>query len=158
MTGLLTLRVNGEEHRLAARDNWTLAKVLREDLGLLGTKEACAEGTCGACSVLIDGRPVLSCLTLAVACVGEDITTIEGIATGDILHPVQKAFIQQGAIQCGMCSPGMIISAVALLDENPRPSERQVREALAGNLCRCTGYKKIVDAVLSVASGQDSGE
>lgn len=151
MSGLLTLSVNGEEHQLTVKDSRTLAKVLREDLGLLGTKEACAEGACGACSVLMDGRPVLSCLTLAVACAGKDITTIEGLANGENLHPVQRAFIQQGAIQCGMCSPGMIISAVALLDENPDPSERQVREALAGNLCRCTGYKKIVDAVLSVA-------
>lgn len=151
MTGMLTLRVNGEEHQITLRDNRTLAKVLREDLGLVGTKEACAEGTCGACSVLIDGRPSLSCLTLAMACADKDITTIEGLSHGNELHPVQTAFIQQGAIQCGMCSPGMIISSVALLDENPNPSEREVREALAGNLCRCTGYKKIVDAVLSIA-------
>jgi carbon-monoxide dehydrogenase small subunit len=158
MSRLLQLRVNGESHTVATKDNRTLAKVLREDLGLLGTKDACGEGTCGACTVLLDGRPVLSCLTLAVGCEGHEITTIEGLSDGRHLHPVQAAFVDKGAIQCGMCSPGMIMSAVALLDQNSDPSETEVREALAGNLCRCTGYKKIVDAVLFAAADQGEAQ
>jgi carbon-monoxide dehydrogenase small subunit len=128
--------------------------VLREDLGLTGTKEVCDLGTCGACTVLIDRKPALSCLTLAVACKGKEILTIEGLRQGETLHPLQNSFIQHGAIQCGMCTPGMILSAKALLDENPQPTEMEVRKAIAGNLCRCTGYVKIVEAILCVARGE----
>jgi carbon-monoxide dehydrogenase small subunit len=147
----LTLRVNGEIYEVFIEPKKTLLEVLREDLGLTGTKEACDLGTCGACTVLLDRRPVLSCLILAVACEGKEIVTIEGLRQGDMLHPLQEAFINHGAIQCGMCTPGMILSAKALLDENPRPSNTEVRKAIAGNLCRCTGYVKIVDAIHAVS-------
>ena len=147
----LTLRVNGEIYEVFIEPKKTLLEVLREDLGLTGTKEACDLGTCGACTVLLDRRPVLSCLILAVACKGKEIVTIEGLRQGDTLHPLQEAFINQGAIQCGMCTPGMILSAKALLDENPHPSDTEVRKAIAGNLCRCTGYVKIVEAIRTVS-------
>ncbi len=151
---MVTLQINGDTYDLAIEPKKTLLEVLREDLGLTGTKEVCDLGTCGACTILLDNKPVLSCLTLAVACKEKEITTIEGLRKGETLHPLQTSFIQKGAIQCGMCTPGMILSAKALLDENPRPTELEVRRAIAGNLCRCTGYVKIVDAILAVSQGE----
>lgn len=144
----LTIKVNGKLHNLMVETNKTLLELLREDLGLTGAKQACDTGGCGACTVLVEGRPVYSCLILALGCQGKDILTIEGLATDDKLHPLQEAFINHGAVQCGFCSSGMILSAKALLDENPKPSEKEVREAIAGNICRCTGYAKIVEAIL----------
>jgi len=128
-----------------------LIEVLRDDLGLTGTKHSCGAGNCGACTVLVDGLPLLACLTLAVTVRGKHVTTIEGLAQGPNLHPLQQAFIDRGAIQCGYCTPGMILTAKALLDRNPSPTEEEMRIALAGNLCRCTGYAKIVEAVLAAA-------
>ncbi|UCF35232.1 MAG: (2Fe-2S)-binding protein [Phycisphaerales bacterium] len=129
----------------------TLLEVLREDLELTGTKYGCGEGECGACSVLLDGRVVNSCLVLAQECDGLEVLTIEGLRSNGQLHPIQKAFVEYGAIQCGFCTPGMIMAAYALLEANPSPSEEEIKRALEGNLCRCTGYRKIVDAVLSLA-------
>jgi carbon-monoxide dehydrogenase small subunit len=149
----LILQINGEIYEIHVEPKKTLLEVLREDLGLTGTKEVCDLGTCGACTVLIDNKPVLSCLTLAVACKGKEITTIEGLKEGEKLHPLQTSFINKGAIQCGMCTPGMIMMSKAFLDENPHPTEMEVREAIAGNLCRCTGYLKIVDAITAVSRG-----
>lgn len=148
---MVTLQVNRESYELFIEAKKTLLEVLREDLGLTGTKEVCDLGTCGACTVLLDNKPVLSCLILAVTCKGKEIITIEGLKQGETLHPLQDSFIQHGAIQCGMCTPGMILSAKALLDENPRPTELEVRRAISGNLCRCTGYVKIVEAILAVS-------
>ena len=148
---MVTLQVNGESYELFIEAKKTLLEVLREDLGLTGTKEVCDLGTCGACTVLLNNKPVLSCLILAVACKGKEIITIEGLRQGETLHPLQNSFIQHGAIQCGMCTPGMILSAKALLDENPHPTEIEVRRAISGNLCRCTGYVKIVEAILAVS-------
>ncbi len=150
---LIQLTVNGEEYVAAIRPNQTLVEVLREDLELTGTKEGCGEGTCGTCTVLVDGRPVRSCLTLAVEAQGKEILTIEGLATGGELHPVQKAFIEYGAIQCGFCTPAMILTAKALLDVNPNPTEEQARRAISGVVCRCTGYAKIVEAMMAAAGG-----
>lgn len=148
---LVQLRVNGEVHDVAIMPNETLVEVLREQLELTGTKAGCGEGACGTCTVLLDGRPVRSCLTLAVEAQGKEIVTIEGLAQGTELHPVQKAFIEHGAIQCGFCSPAMILTSKAFLDENPHPTEEQVRRAISGVVCRCTGYAKIVEAVLAAA-------
>lgn len=142
-----TLRVNGESCSVAVVETATLLEVLRYDLALTGTKQGCDEGDCGACTVLLDGRPVLACLTLAVAVEGREITTIEGLATPDGLHPLQDAFDEHGAAQCGFCTPGMILSAKALLDERPDATADEVKLALSGNLCRCTGYVKIIEAV-----------
>jgi len=151
-TQALHLRVNGDSYRLTTDPLRSLAEVLREDLGLVGTKIGCNEGHCGACTVLLDGRSICSCLTLAAAADGCEVTTIEGLARApDRLHPVQRAFVDRGAVQCGFCSPGMIMSAVDLLASSPRPTEDQVRRGLSGNLCRCTGYTKIVAAVLAAA-------
>jgi carbon-monoxide dehydrogenase small subunit len=150
---LIELSVNGESYELAVEPQATLLEVLRNDLGLTGTKEACGTGECGSCTVLIDGRPVLSCLTLALDCTGQDIVTIEGLAEGERMSPVQQAFQDCGAIQCGFCTPGMVLSATALLEENSRPTEEQIRKALEGHLCRCTGYNKIIEAV-NKAAGQ----
>jgi carbon-monoxide dehydrogenase small subunit len=148
---LVQLRVNGEVHDVAVTPNETLVEVLRERLELTGTKMGCGEGACGTCTVLLDGKPVRSCLTLAVEAQGKEIVTIEGLAQGTELHPVQKAFIEHGAIQCGFCSPAMILTSKALLDENPHPTEEEVRRAISGVVCRCTGYAKIVEAVLAAA-------
>jgi carbon-monoxide dehydrogenase small subunit len=151
---MVTLQINGEGYELSIAPKKTLLEVLREDIGLTGTKEVCDSGSCGACTVLLDGKPILSCLTLAVACKGKEITTIEGLRKGETLHPLQSSFIQRGAIQCGMCTPGMILSAKALLDEKPHPTEIEVRKAIAGNLCRCTGFVKIIEAILAVSRGE----
>ncbi len=150
MKHILQLHVNGEEFEVLTETHKTLLEVLREDLGLTGTKRGCDLGSCGACTVLIDGKPYLSCLTLAIDVQGKKITTIEGLAQDGTLHPLQHAFAEKGAIQCGFCTPGMILTAKAYLDENPYPSEEKVKTAISGNLCRCTGYVKIVEAILSV--------
>lgn len=147
---LISLVVNHEAYEIVTYPNKTLLEVLRQDLGLTGTKESCGEGVCGSCTVLVDGTPVRSCLTLAVAVQGKEITTIEGLREGEKLHPVQEAFVNHHAIQCGFCSPGMILTAYALLKENPRPTEAEIRRAISGNICRCTGYAKIVEAIQSV--------
>jgi len=151
MKKLLQLTVNTVPREVAVHAHATLGEVLREELGLTGTKIGCGEGDCGACTVLLDGEPVNSCLVLALQASGREVTTIEGLADGEGLHPVQAAFVQAGAIQCGFCSPGMILSATALLRRMPAPSELDVRTALSGNLCRCTGYQKIVEATLGAA-------
>lgn len=148
MKHTITVKVNGDEHCLAVDSSRTLNTLLREDLNLTGTKYGCGTGDCGACTVMVDGQVVSSCLTLAVEVDGKSVTTVEGLApSGETLHPIQEAFIDKGAIQCGFCTPGMEMSALALLDKNPNPSPEDIRHALNGNLCRCTGYKKIVDAV-----------
>ncbi|MBM4049415.1 MAG: (2Fe-2S)-binding protein [Planctomycetes bacterium] len=145
------MTVNDERHELVVDSRRTLLHVLREDLGLTGTKEGCGEGECGACAVILDGKLVNSCLVLALEADGGAVTTIEGMARGAELHPIQKAFIERGAIQCGFCTPGMILAAKALLDENPNPSEAEIREGIAGHICRCTGYSKIVEAIQAAA-------
>lgn len=147
----LMLKVNGQEENLLVSPNKTLLEVLRQELGLTGTKEGCEDGTCGTCTILLDGWPVRSCLLLAAEAQGREILTIEGLSDGEHLHPVQEAFINYGGIQCGFCSPGMILTSKALLDRNPSPTEWEIREALSGNLCRCSGYTKIVDSVLAAA-------
>jgi aerobic carbon-monoxide dehydrogenase small subunit len=147
----IQLRVNGETYDLSVEPRYTLLKVLREDLGFTGTKRGCDVGDCGACTVLMDGKPINSCLVLAVEVNGQEITTIEGLEREGKLHPLQDAFLQCGAVQCGYCTPGMILSAKALLDENPSPSEEEIRRAISGNLCRCTGYAKIVEAIKVVS-------
>jgi carbon-monoxide dehydrogenase small subunit len=143
----LTLTVNGEARDVVVAVHKTLLEVLREDLGLTGTKHGCELGECGTCTVLVDGEPVLSCLALPVELQGRDIKTVEGMADGSRLHPLQQAFAELGAAQCGYCTPGILLTAEALLEDNPTPSRDEVRVALAGNLCRCTGYTKILDAV-----------
>ena len=153
MKRAVTLTVNGEPQDLLVRPDRTLLDVLRRDLRLTGAKEGCDVGECGVCTVLLDGVPVRACLTLAVDVRARQVTTIEGLASHGRLHPVQEAFVREGAIQCGFCSPGMILVAKALLDETPTPTEEAVRQALSGNLCRCTGYGKIVSAILSAAGG-----
>lgn len=152
MKHLITLNVNGDSYTVACDSSRTLNEVLREDLGLTGTKLGCSDGDCGACTVLINGSSVSSCLTLAVACEGKEITTVEGLAkSGEELHPIQEAFIDKGAIQCGFCTAGMEMSALNLLSKNASPTEEEIRTAISGNLCRCTGYYKIVDAIDSAA-------
>ena len=145
------LTLNGVARRLDVRDDASLADVLREDLGLLGTKVSCNEGECGACTVLLDGRPVNSCIVLALEVDGGEVMTIEGLAVDGELHPIQTAFIEEGAVHCGYCTPGMILSTKALLDHNPSPADADIRVALEGNLCRCTGYNRIVKAVENAA-------
>ncbi len=147
----IALNINGDTYEVLVSPNQTLIEVLREQLGLLGTKRGCDLGACGACTVLIDEEAYLSCVTLAVDAVGKEILTIEGLAEGGDLHPLQRAFIEKGALQCGFCTPGMILTAQAILNEENKPTEKMIRKNLAGNLCRCTGYKKIVEAVVSVA-------
>ncbi|HIC85582.1 MAG TPA: (2Fe-2S)-binding protein [Desulfobacterales bacterium] len=152
MAHKISLKVNGDLYELWVEPWRTLNQVLREDLNLTGTKLGCGTGDCGACTVLVDGRSVTSCLTLAVEMDGKEILTVEGLApSGEELHPIQKAFVERGAIQCGYCTPGMELSALYLLMKNPSPSEAEIREALSGNLCRCTGYNKIVEAIQAAA-------
>ncbi len=153
---LLSLTVNGDPIDVAVAPNATLLDVLRDELGLFGVKEGCSEGVCGACTVLMDDRPIRSCITLALEAAGTSITTIEGMAQEGKLHPVQEAFITKGAVQCGFCTPGMILSAKALLDCNNQPTDDEIKTALAGNFCRCTGYSKILEAV-RLASGRIQG-
>ena len=147
----ITLVVNGEKHDTLCTPNLTLLEVLRENLQLTGTKHGCELGECGACAVLLDGEPVLSCLVLALECEGRAITTVEGLKRGPVLHPLQSAFADHGAAQCGYCTPGILVTAKALLDKNPCPSRSDVKEALSGNLCRCTGYLQILEAVDAAA-------
>jgi carbon-monoxide dehydrogenase small subunit len=147
----ISITVNGVSHAMEVDPRLLLIDLLRDHLQLTGTKFGCGHGDCGACTVLVDGKPANACLFLAVEVDGKKVTTIEGLAEGDRLHPVQQAFIDNGAMQCGFCIPGMILSAKALLDETPHPTEEQVRDGIAGNLCRCTGYAKIVQAILSVS-------
>ncbi len=148
----LTLRVNGEEQSILFAPYKTLLEMLREDLGLTGTKHGCELGECGACAVLVDGEPRLSCLTLALECGGRSVETIEGLARGADLHPLQAAFADFGGSQCGYCTPGVIMTAKALLERNPSPTRQEIKEATAGNLCRCTGYQQIVDAIEDAAA------
>jgi len=150
MKTLITLKVNGREWELAVEPNRTLVDVLRNDLELTGTKKGCDLGECGSCTVVLNGKPVNSCLVLAVQANGAEILTIEGLAGSDGLHPLQRAFVEKGSIQCGFCTPGMILSATSLLQNNPNPTEAEIRTALSGNLCRCTGYQKIIEAVQSI--------
>ena len=151
MKQILRFTVNEEPREIAVEPWWTLLDVLRDQLELTGAKKGCDRGDCGACTVLLDGKPIVSCTTLAVQANGRRVTTIEGLMSEGHPHPLQQAFVDHGAVQCGFCTPGMVLAAKALLDENPSPTEDDVREAIAGNLCRCTGYAKIVEAVLSVA-------
>ncbi len=153
MTRSLVLRVNGREHVVSCRESSTLLDVLRNQLGLTGTKKGCDDGDCGVCTVIMDGKPVNSCLVLAVNAEGHEILTIEGLQSDGKLHPLQESFAEAGAVQCGYCTPGMILSAKALLDVNPDPNEQEIRTALSGNLCRCTGYVRIVQAV-QLAAGR----
>ena len=147
MKQLITVTVNNQEYELAVEPNLTLLDLLRYRLELTGTKKGCDEGDCGACTVIMNGKAVSSCLVLAVQADGKEILTIEGMETEEGIHPIQQAFIDNGAIQCGFCTPGMILSAKALLDRNPHPSEEEIRTGISGNLCRCTGYQKIVEAI-----------
>tara|TARA_B100000959_G_scaffold106489_1_gene112286 strand:- start:827 stop:1297 length:471 start_codon:yes stop_codon:yes gene_type:complete len=152
---VLSLQVNGVEHRILTADHRTLLEVLREDMAMVGTKHGCDLGECGACTVLLDGRPVLACLVLVVQVDGRTITTIEGMAEDGTPHPLQTAFSEKGAAQCGYCTPGMLLAARALLDEVQVPGPDDIRQALAGNLCRCTGYNKIIEAVEAATGAQD---
>jgi len=150
MKHIVQMTVNDEPRELAVEPWWTLLDVLRDQLELTGAKKGCNRGDCGACTVLLDGKPIVSCTMLAVQAHGRRVTTIEGLMREGAPHPLQQAFVDVGAVQCGFCTPGMVLAAKALLDENPNPTEDDVREAIAGNLCRCTGYAKIVAAVMSV--------
>lgn len=143
----IRLQINGEDEDVSIEPNWTLLKVVREVLGLTGSKEGCATGACGACTMLVDGEPVYSCLSLAATMEGRTIETIEGLSQGGVPHPIQLAFVQEAAVQCGFCTPGMIMATKSLLEQTPSPTQEQIREGLAGNICRCTGYTKILRAV-----------
>lgn len=158
MKRLIQIRVNGAEYEFAVEPNTTLLEAVREHMGLTGTKDSCGTGECGACTVLLNGLPVLACLTLALDCQEMEVVTIEGLAKGDELHPVQQAFQDLGAIQCGFCTPGLILSTVALLKTDPDPGDEEIYKALEGNLCRCTGYNKIIEAVREAARGAASEE
>jgi carbon-monoxide dehydrogenase small subunit len=152
-TRTVRVTVNGAAYEAVTDGRRSLLSFLRDDLGLTGTKEACAEGECGACSILLDGRLVASCLIFAVEAHGKTITTVEGLAHHGAPHPLQQAFVEHGAVQCGFCIPGMLVAAKALLDQTPRPTEAEIRHAISGNLCRCTGYQKIVQAIAAAAAG-----
>ncbi len=151
MKRVITLRINGETYEILVKTNETLLDILREKLGLIGTKKGCDSGACGACTVIIDGEPALSCMTLAVRCQNRSIMTIEGLSRNGQLHPLQKSAMEHDAVQCGFCAPGWLLSAKVLLDNNPHPTLDEVRAAISGNLCRCTGYRKIEEAILAVA-------
>jgi len=153
----LTMNVNGKDVTLEIEPDELLVEVLRDRLGLTGTKVGCEEGECGACTVLLDGKAVVSCLLPAMKAQGRKVETVEGLAAEGKLHPLQQAFIDCGAVQCGYCTPGMLMSAKALLDENPSPCEEEIREAISGNLCRCTGYRKIVEAIKAASSSATGG-
>ena len=153
----IELRVNGQLHQVVVKPQDLLVDVLREQIGLTGTKKGCGTGECGACTVLIDGRPVNACLVIAVRAQNKEILTIEGLGTPDQLHPLQEAFIAHAAVQCGFCAPGMLLAAKALLDKNQFPTETEIRQAISGNLCRCTGYAKIVQAIQSAAQAMAQG-
>lgn len=155
MKRVLSFTLNDDPVEVVVKDHMTLLDLLRDKLGLTGTKKGCEQGECGACTVMLDGLPVNSCCTLAVECEGRNVVTVEGIAKGGKLHPIQKQFIEKWALQCGYCTPGMIMSAKALLDHNPHPTELEIREAIEGNLCRCTGYAKIVEAIPAAATEMD---
>jgi carbon-monoxide dehydrogenase small subunit len=144
----ITLKVNGNSYKMSVDTRMTLIEAIRDKIGLTGTKEGCSVGECGTCTVLMDGKPIYSCIMLAVDAEGKEILTIEGLADSDGLHPIQKSFIDHGAVQCGFCTPGMILTTTALLDENPNPTEEEIKKAISGNLCRCTGYSKIVEAIM----------
>jgi carbon-monoxide dehydrogenase small subunit len=150
--------VNGRETHIDSPPDRRVVDILREDLHLTGTKEGCGEGECGACTILVDGESRLSCLMLAAQLEGRRVITIEGLSSGGKLHPVQEAFVEQGAVQCGFCTPGMVLAAVDLLQRNPEPTRQEIREGLSGNLCRCTGYQKIVDAVQGAADKMKKGK
>ena len=150
MKKIIRLKINDQEVELAVEPNLTLVDLLRDELNLTGTKKGCEIGDCGSCTVIMDGKPVNSCLVLAVQANGREITTIEGLENEQGLHPIQESFVQHGAIQCGFCTSGMILSAKCLLDKNPNPEETEIRTAISGNLCRCTGYQKIVEAIKDV--------
>lgn len=154
MKKMISININGKEYELAVAPNMTLADLLREELLLTGTKKGCEMGECGTCTVLMNGRAVNSCLVLAVQAAGKEITTVEGLETEEGLHPLQEKFIENGAIQCGFCTSGMLLSAKELLDKNPKPSEHEIRTAISGNLCRCTGYQKIVESIKDVSEGR----
>jgi len=143
----ITLKVNSNSYNMTVDTRMTLLEVIRDKIGLTGTKEGCSVGECGTCTVLMEGKPIYSCLMLAVDAEGKEILTIEGLADFEGLHPIQKSFIDHGAVQCGFCTPGMILTAKALLDENPNPTEEEIKKAISGNLCRCTGYSKIIEAI-----------
>lgn len=153
----IALRINGDTHEVLISPNQTLLEVLRDKLGLMGTKRGCDLGACGSCSVLLDGEVSLSCLLLAVDAVGKEIVTIEGLSEGSDLHPLQKSFVELGGLQCGFCTPGIIMTAKAILNEEPEPTEESIKKKMSGNLCRCTGYKKVIEAVMS-ASGTTGGK
>ena len=148
----IKLTVNGEERDAEAADHESLLTVLRENLGLPGSKNACEQGECGSCSVLMDGDLVCACLVLGAAAAGRNVQTVESLSDGDKLHPVQRAFVDAGAVQCGFCTPGLVVATYALLKRNPEPSDQEVREALSGNICRCTGYGKILEAVQTASA------
>jgi carbon-monoxide dehydrogenase small subunit len=150
----ISLTINGEYEQVDVPSNMTLLQMLRDKLALTGTKNGCAAGECGACTVMLNGEPVNSCMILAAECQGAEVITVEGLAKDGVLDPVQAAIVDHGGVQCGFCTPGMLISARALLDRNPNPTEEDIRAALVGNLCRCTGYTRIVDAVKDAASRQ----
>jgi carbon-monoxide dehydrogenase small subunit len=154
----IQVNINGQTYSLSVRGNETLLDLLRDSIGLTGTKKGCDTGECGACTVLFNGEPVNSCLVLAIEADGQEITTIEGLARDGHLDPIQAAFVKEGAVQCGYCTPGMIISAKALLNRNPHPNEEEIKEAIAGNLCRCTGYVKIIKAIQSAVQNQGDAE
>jgi len=154
MGKMISFVLNGNKMAVEVKDHWTLLYLLREELCLLGTKEGCGSGECGACTVIVDGMAVNSCLFPSLEIAGKDVVTIEGLASSDgTLHPLQKSFVENGGIQCGYCTPGMIMSAKALLDESPNAEEEEIKHALAGNICRCTGYVQIIDSIKSVSGG-----
>ena len=154
---VIKAKINGKEYELRVPAWRTLLEVIREDLKLTGTKEGCGQGECGSCTVIMGGKTVNSCLVLAMEADGQEILTVEGLADGDTLHPVQEAFVEHAGMQCGFCTPGMIMSGKALLDRNPNPSEEDIREGIAGNFCRCTGYTKIIESIAAAAKAMKGG-